>query len=102
MRKILTVAVVLLILAGSTGCNPFKRYVHIHDRYPVYPLPVEAQIAKISTEELAPLSPEARGKVIDTVKELKTEKAALRTFLESYNKYAETKNAEYDQLFRKK
>ena len=93
--NVLLISIVLLIMAG---CN--ERYVRVYDRYPYYELPSKAHIDKISKENLDVLNKETYNKIINTIKELKQESAQLRVILESYNKYAEEKNAEYDKIFQ--
>lgn len=98
---LLILAAILLIIATCSGCGPFTRYVHIHDRYPVYKTPEKTVLPKLSSEKLAPLDEETREQVTKAVKDLKSEAAQLRALLDSYNDYAKRKNAEYDQLFKK-
>ena len=96
------ILVILLTMILCSGCgNPFRRYVHIHDRYPVYDIPSKAKLPKISKEKLSSLNKETRDQVIGAVKDLKSEASQLIAILETHNDYAKRKNAEYDQLFKK-
>ena len=97
MNQKIKCVLVLVILACSIGCN---RYVHIHDRYPVYKTPEKTTLPKLTSEKLAPLDDTTEKQVIKAVKDLKSEAAQLRALLDSYNDYAKRKNAEYDQLFK--
>lgn len=96
------VAIVFLAIFICSGCNnPFKRYVHIHDRYPVYSVPEKTNLPQISNEKLSSLDDETKNQIVTAVKDLKSEAAQLRAILDSYNDFAKQKNAEYDQLFVK-
>lgn len=97
---IMIAAIAIMMLCS--GCSPFSRYVHIHDRYPIYDTPEKTTIPQISGKKLLMLDKETREQVITVVRDLKSEAAQLRALLDSYNTYAKRKNAEYDQLFRKK
>lgn len=97
-RVIAALVALLAILIFNlivTGCSIFGRYVHINDRFPVYDLPVKAQIAKLTAVDLDPLEPEVRADVLRTVRELKGEASALRATLRSYNSYARGYNDAY-------
>lgn len=96
MRR-LAFASFVLVLFCSSGC--FSRFVYVHDRYPVYDIPEKAEIEVVSADDLAPLAPDVREKVVSTVKELKAESAALRVIIEEYDAYARRKNKEYDKIF---
>lgn len=103
-EKIWVWTTIALILLFAAGCNsPFKQYVHIHDRYPVYEkdMPSLTIIPLIHSDELNKLDDETKESIIKLVEDLKIEAAQLRAFLDSYNEYAKRKNAEYDQLFKK-
>ena len=103
LDAILITILFVFSLVALVGCNnPFNNYVHIHDRYPVYDTPEKTVLPKISKEQLEPLDEETKKQVLKAVKDLKSEAAQLRAKLDSYNAYAERKNAEYDQLFRRK
>jgi len=86
----------IIILFSFSGC---KRYVYIHDRYPVYETPPKSELPKISWAELSELDSEIREKILKSVKDLKLEAAQLRAILDSYNDYANRKNDEYDLIF---
>jgi len=87
----------ILVLVCFVGCN---RYVHIHDRYPIYKTPEKTILPKLTSEKLAPLDDTTKKQVIKAVKDLKSEAAQLRALLDSYDNYAKRKNSEYDQLFK--
>jgi len=85
----------LLLLFVLSGCNPFKRYVYVHDRYPVYDVPPKAEIAKVSAEDFANLDDKTQDKIVRTINNLKLEASELRSIINSYNEYAKKKNLEY-------
>lgn len=95
--------VIVFVLLSGGGCgNPFNKYVHIHDRYPIYnDVPPRTVIPPIHSDKLNGLDDETRELILKLVKDLKSEAAQLRAYLDSYNEYAQRKNAEYDQLFKK-
>lgn len=98
MKKISLILLVILVL--SSGCNPFKRYVYVHDRYPVYDVPERTELPKISANQLECLDEEVRKSIIESVKNLKSDQEKLRAILKSYNEYAKRKNSEYDKIFK--
>ena len=90
MNKLILISLLALF---STGC--FARYVHIHDRYPIYTELPERSVLPIVSE----INEENKELIIKAVKDLKIEAAQLRAILDSYNNYAKRKNDEYDMLF---
>lgn len=97
VKNILVVCTLLLITSTLIGC---KRYVHIHDRYPQYDAPPKAEIHQISSDDIKCLDPVVREKIVNSVQNLKVEASQLRAILNSYNDYAQRKNAEYDDIFK--
>ena len=65
MNQKIKCVLVLVILACSIGCN---RYVHIHDRYPVYKTPEKTTLPKLTSEKLAPLDDTTEKQVIKAVR----------------------------------
>ena len=99
MRKTFILSILALAMLTTPGCL-FGRYQYIEARYPVYDLPPKSEIAKVNAAELEPLTTETKMKVVQTVTALKSEAAQLRVILDSYNKYAAERNAEYKEHFQ--
>lgn len=66
----------------------------VYPRQPVYNIPERADISNISGATMAKLSPEERAVVVKNFQILLSHEAALRSVIESHNKYAEKMNAE--------
>ena len=106
----LWVVLMAAITAGLvvTGCMDLKmeptQYIKVPDRYPNYSrdIPPKALVAKISEEDLAPLKPEVRQAVLDTVNNLKAEAMMLRSIVDTYQAYAAERNLEFDAYLNKK
>jgi len=96
MRKMFLVLTIGML--ALNGCV-FDRYIYVHDRYPILNKPDRPQIAKVTSEELAPLNDEVKAKIIKTVKDLKDYSEDLEIAVDEYNLYATEKNLEYKEEF---
>ncbi len=96
MKAILKIILISVIIFTS-GCA--QRFVYVRDEKPIIPLPDRPKIAKISDQDLQPLTPLVKDAIIKTVDDLKIYSTLLEQNITTYNAWAEENNKKNDINF---
>lgn len=89
----LWVSVFLIVCGGISGTS-CAQYIPVYHAQPEFVKPPEAQVHQISLQDLQPLVPVARQKLLDNIKAWKLELRQYGETADLYNKGVRERNTE--------